>query len=262
MEKLYSIGEVAKITGISRDRLRYYEKNGILKPSKSMENNYRMYQTKDIDMVLAIEFYRAMDFSMHQLEEIWKDCDYLKADQAFSQKEKEIEEKIKKQEEYLKHLKQGREACQKIKQHLNSFSICEMPPFQILGEMEDFRAFDEYEKIHRIKLKNENITIVRMLKREINFDETGIVSTRMLITKEILPMREERGTVHYNSCIYTIVEDNNSGEDITNQVYKKSLHWLKKNNLEALGKAYINIILIMADNIQTKSYLELYIPLK
>ena len=31
---MYTIGEVEKITGISRDRLRNYEKNGILNPGK------------------------------------------------------------------------------------------------------------------------------------------------------------------------------------------------------------------------------------
>lgn len=262
MEKQYSIGEVAKITGISRDRLRYYEEKNILRPAKNIETNYRMYQSRDIDMVLAIEFYRAMDFNMQQLQEIWKHCDYQNVELAISKKEKEIEDKIKIQEEYLKNLRQGQEACKMIKQNLNNFSVREMPPFQILGEMEEFRAFKEYKKIHNIKSKHENNTIIRMLKREITFDDAGIVSTKMLITIEDSQLMQEKETIHYNSCVYIIIEDNNLGEDITNQVYEKSHHWMKQNNLEGLGKAYINNILIMVDETQTNSYLELYIPLK
>lgn len=67
MEKQYNIGEVSKITGISRERLRYYEENNILMPLKNKDNSYRTYQEKDIDMILASEFYRVMDFSMKQL---------------------------------------------------------------------------------------------------------------------------------------------------------------------------------------------------
>ncbi|WP_238918928.1 MerR family DNA-binding transcriptional regulator [Clostridium sp. YIM B02555] len=40
---MYTIGEVAQITGISRDRLRYYEENGILKPKYDASSSYREY---------------------------------------------------------------------------------------------------------------------------------------------------------------------------------------------------------------------------
>lgn len=44
MDKYFSIGEVSKITGLSIDRLRNYDKIGLLKPSYIDPNSgYRYY---------------------------------------------------------------------------------------------------------------------------------------------------------------------------------------------------------------------------
>lgn len=268
MGDLYSIGEVSKITGISRDRLRYYEENAILVPVKKEANNYRIYQKKDIDMILAVEFFRSMDLTMQQIRSIWEDCNYRNIEKILEEKEKEVREKIKKQEAYLKRLQQGKESCQKIRKHLNRFSIRPMPPFHILGELKEFRAFKEYEKIHRVKGQDD--AIVRMLKREIFFDGTGLTATRMLITNEIEQNREKedigldiiQDIIIYDTCIYTVIEDNNSGVDIIDEVYEKSVKYINENQRNVMGKAYVNMLLIMADDTVTKTYLEIYIPIK
>ncbi len=63
----FTIGQVAEITGISRDRLRYYEEKGILHPKQNDENNYREYGYSDIDIILTIEYYRSMDMGMKEI---------------------------------------------------------------------------------------------------------------------------------------------------------------------------------------------------
>ena len=69
---MYTIGEVEKITGISRDRLRNYEKNGILNPGKGEENNYRKYSEKDILDVMGVEYFRMMDLSIKEISSIYE----------------------------------------------------------------------------------------------------------------------------------------------------------------------------------------------
>ena len=44
----YKIGEVSKILNISKEMIRYYEKQGILKPSRKEDNNYRTYSVMDV----------------------------------------------------------------------------------------------------------------------------------------------------------------------------------------------------------------------
>ena len=70
MNKSYTIGEVEKITGISKDRLRNYDKLGLLTPTKEEGNCYRKYNEKDIVEILSIEHRRSMDFGMKDIKVI------------------------------------------------------------------------------------------------------------------------------------------------------------------------------------------------
>ena len=45
----YKIGDVAGILGISPDLIRYYEEKGVVSPAKDPNNNYRYYDTWDIN---------------------------------------------------------------------------------------------------------------------------------------------------------------------------------------------------------------------
>ncbi|WP_143155660.1 MerR family transcriptional regulator, partial [Ornithinibacillus halophilus] len=47
MEKLYSIQEVSQKLGISKDTLRYYDRIGILSPTRD-DNMYRKYSRNDL----------------------------------------------------------------------------------------------------------------------------------------------------------------------------------------------------------------------
>ncbi|MGE7826887.1 MerR family transcriptional regulator [Paenibacillus sp. NPDC093718] len=47
MEKLYSIQEVSQLLGISKDTLRYYDRIGIVSPSRE-NNRYRRYSKNDL----------------------------------------------------------------------------------------------------------------------------------------------------------------------------------------------------------------------
>ena len=69
----YSIGEVSKITGISRDRLRNYEKLGIIEPQREEDNQYRFYTERAIDRILALELYRAAELQLPTISKICSD---------------------------------------------------------------------------------------------------------------------------------------------------------------------------------------------
>ena len=76
--KMYTIGEVEKITGISKDRLRYYDKQGILKPRQTQANQYRYYTIEDIIEVLSVEYFRQIDLGIKDIR-----ANYNGADLAF-----------------------------------------------------------------------------------------------------------------------------------------------------------------------------------
>lgn len=71
--KGYSIGEIAEITGISRDRLRHYEKLGIMEPHREEHNQYRCYSDHDIDRILALELFRGAELNLADIMKICTD---------------------------------------------------------------------------------------------------------------------------------------------------------------------------------------------
>ena len=67
MEKLYSIQEVSQILGMSKDTLRYYDRIGIVSPSRK-DNRYRRYSRDDLIDLMNIQIMRYADFSLDEIK--------------------------------------------------------------------------------------------------------------------------------------------------------------------------------------------------
>jgi len=64
------INEVEKITGITSANIRYYERKELLAPKRENENNYRLYNTDDIERLKQIKILRMMGVSIADIREI------------------------------------------------------------------------------------------------------------------------------------------------------------------------------------------------
>ena len=80
MSKKYNIKEVAKLFNITTNKIRYYEKQELIKPIRDEENDYRIYSGKDIMQLQAVLLYRSIGLSIKTIKEIIKrndGIDYL-----------------------------------------------------------------------------------------------------------------------------------------------------------------------------------------
>ena len=59
--------EVEKLLGITKDTLRFYEKEGLIRPLRD-KNGYRNYSQEDIRILKIILFYRTMEISIDDIE--------------------------------------------------------------------------------------------------------------------------------------------------------------------------------------------------
>lgn len=64
------INELEKILNISRANIRFYEKEGLLKPVRK-ENNYREYDENEIAILKKIIIYRKLGISIHDIRNIF-----------------------------------------------------------------------------------------------------------------------------------------------------------------------------------------------
>ncbi len=256
---MYTIGQIANILGISRDKLRYYEEKGILVPRQNKENKYREYDLKDIDTILAIEFYRSLDLGFKTIQRLHKQSDLNEIQKILDKKHHEVENEIKRLKYIVERIEKVKKGCHDIKNQLNTFSIKPMKSIKILGEISDFRAYHDFDLVHENRVED---SIVKSLTRYVTFNDSGILSSKMFITKQIEANEKEnrKNILKFDQCVYTIVEDS-VGKDVMKDTFVKSKEFMDRNQYQHQGVAIITMLLMAYENDHVKSYLEVYIPI-
>ncbi len=125
---MYTIGQVAKFLGVSRDTLKYYEEKELVKPAQDIENGYRKYNRFDIYDIATVNFYREMDIEIKKIQEIRKSKSVEGIKSLIEEKEQEVLEEIEYKKLLLKKLQIVKEDCEKINQFLGEYTIKEMEP--------------------------------------------------------------------------------------------------------------------------------------
>ncbi|MFD2588774.1 MerR family DNA-binding protein [Croceitalea marina] len=66
------IGEISDRTGLSRDTIRFYEKKGLIKVSRtdSEWNNYKNYNQQNLDRLILIKRAKGFGFTLNEICEI------------------------------------------------------------------------------------------------------------------------------------------------------------------------------------------------
>lgn len=68
MENNYTTGQLAKLAGVSERTIRYYDQQGLLKPSFLMENGYRCYRDEDVVTLQKIISLKYLGFSLVEIK--------------------------------------------------------------------------------------------------------------------------------------------------------------------------------------------------
>jgi MerR family transcriptional regulator, thiopeptide resistance regulator len=71
----YTVGEVARSSGVSVRTLHHYDAIGLLTPDKRSTAGYRLYSEADLRRLRHVLFYRELGFGLHQIAEILADPD-------------------------------------------------------------------------------------------------------------------------------------------------------------------------------------------
>lgn len=81
-EKLYRIGEVARLFRLSLGTLRHYEEMGILTPARvDPDSGYRYYSAQQFECLNTIRYLRMLDFSLEQIADFLQNRDTEKMTQ-------------------------------------------------------------------------------------------------------------------------------------------------------------------------------------
>lgn len=89
----YTIQKLAYLAGISTRTLRYYDQIGLLSPARTNEAGYRIYGTKEVDVLQQILFYKEMGLELAQVKEAIQDAEFDSLAALHSHLEKLIEKR-------------------------------------------------------------------------------------------------------------------------------------------------------------------------
>ncbi|CEP80002.1 MerR family transcriptional regulator [Paraclostridium sordellii] len=264
---MYSVGQVAKFLGVSRDTLKFYEDKGLVNPKKNAENGYREYNQFDIYDITTINFYREIDIEIKKIQEIRTNKSIDDLELLLEEKEQVILDEIEYKKLLLKKVKLIKEDCEKIKQYLGKYTIKEMKPLEVKGEIKNITDYDKYEILRKNKHSLKNAVTLTALRRVISFNEEGMIGDKFIIVREVEEFDKniEGEVLAHTNCIYTIIEDGRyltDGENIDNKVEASLRKIAIENGYEPLGVVYVNILLTTYEEGLERVFLEIYAPIK
>lgn len=94
MEWTFTTGEFAKLCGVSKQTLLYYDRVGIFRPERILENGYRVYTYPQFETFHVIATLRAMGTPIHEIKSYLDRRSPEEFIRLFAQQKRELEETI------------------------------------------------------------------------------------------------------------------------------------------------------------------------
>jgi len=262
--KTYKTSQLFNILGVSRDALRYYEEQGIVKPNQNEMNQYRQYDEYDIYALMVADFYKKRNLSIKEVRKLQEGRAIERLGTLLEIKAEQLEETIRNNNYMLQKVKETIAFCEELKEHVNQYSIRDFPVYEVIGEFSDFYSFLEYPSVLE-KMDMMKDDILSKIMRKFTFDENGFLDSKMYIVEKHETIHKEKSECYlqYSKCIYTIVEDGryqNESNDIKYKVFESTLEWGNEQGLKPKGVAFINTRLITYLDNKERTFLEIYIP--
>ena len=94
MDKLFRIGDVARLFHLSVSSLRHYEDEGLLVPEKiDPDTGYRYYSVRQFEVLNTIRYLRALDMPLSEIGDFLKNRDVEKIEEKLLRQKQAVAEK-------------------------------------------------------------------------------------------------------------------------------------------------------------------------
>ena len=117
----YTIGQLSKVSGLSRSTLLYYHRKGLLTPSGRNQSNYRLYSGADYLRLEKIMAYRQTGMSLEGIQQALD----LESHPAENQQARLLEEQLQQLSREIQHLRKQQqttlELLQQQQRHQHQF---------------------------------------------------------------------------------------------------------------------------------------------
>ncbi|TJY41380.1 MerR family transcriptional regulator [Cohnella pontilimi] len=102
--RLYRIGELARLAGVSPRTVDYYTGLGLLAPAKRSSGNYRLYDDETLARIRRIEHMKAQKFSLEEIREQFSILERVSPDEEITRKLADLQTHLSQLERDVKEL--------------------------------------------------------------------------------------------------------------------------------------------------------------
>ena len=265
MQNRFLIGEVAEYLGVSRDTLRYYDKDSILKPSIIGKNGYRYYTVEDIIKLSYVIAFREINISIKEIKDIINNCNLEELKRVLEYKELEIDNKILELKKLKKTVSNFKCDIDKTIRLLNKIEIVNSPIilYEELSDEMDLKTSKIMDKFNSYEYLNE-VTFSSIIKKEF-FKSSKVKNNIVYAISGIVYMCDYKGNLieykcfKYDKCIHSIFKIN---IDITEESIMYLNKYIENNSIEVIGDSAARFIAFENKNDKTADYIEIWIPIK
>ncbi len=121
-EKLYQVKDIMQMYGISRDTIKYYEKQGLIEPRRN-DNGYRVFDTFNVEKLKKILDLRDLGFSVQEIIEMALDESTERDAESLVELRKRTEETIRRLHQKLEKIRAYEQHFYENKRFLNGFNV-------------------------------------------------------------------------------------------------------------------------------------------
>ncbi len=260
----YKIGDVQRILGIPAETLRYFEKKGLITPCKNEGNNYRYYDTLDLNKLVAYKSYRGMEFSMDESLKIVNSLSHAEVTGSIDSQIKVIENKINYYQALRIRLEELKHSYEQVEAIEGKFRITDSPEvFLFYNQVNDAFCTEE-EQVEMTHNWLKQLPFI-CLALHVPKDELPLgslvhygyaISTRY---EEILTQLNAPGVqkIPSQKSIYTIL----ACEFLTPRVFTEVLDYMKQHDLVLNGDVIGWIINEERSATEVIRYFEVWLPI-
>lgn len=157
-----TVGEITEVLGITNETIRYYVREGLIKPEKNPENNYWEYSSEDVLLISDVLFYRYLGISLNNIKRIVDGLPLNDIGEVIDETEKEVREKIEAYTTCLENLKKWKSLYEEELAGIGKFKMTYMPASLRIGkELSSEEHLAHYLK-GRIQIEKEDWRFVSL----------------------------------------------------------------------------------------------------
>ena len=269
MYKTYTIGEMARILGVTAETIRYYERKKIIRPLHNEESGYRYYTTWDLHMIIRARCYLGFGFTIEETADILQKENIGEIDDVLSRQQEALEQKIMYQMNLLKKLRMNRTLIKDSKEQSHQLTLQMSPAMYRINTQVNYELILSKEEQREIGRMCEKVPFVFSTalfhKEDIEAGSTdfdfgiGIEEpfARLLNVQESEKIRFHPSRL----CLYMCVPSRSS-QFLTYHVLQPAFDYMREHSLQLGGDVVTQIVAMCRPEEEYFNWHNVWIPVE